>query len=296
MQNGDTQITQCEGLQDHEATKTADDEAIEALLGKEKSSTLVIESSELHENGTTNGDVEDMEFANEDERFRADVASRPEMASIETYSPSPVQEIGSAMLRGLGWKDVPRAVERRPALLGIGAKEVPGGVEELGAWGRVAKGKRKTEASYTPVVFKNSSTGELLTEEELEAKKLEKNKGMEKDNWKDRRDRNLAVDKERKRERLAIEDSRAESRMHERSRSRDRRRHGEPRSHRSRSDERSRHSSSRRERSRSSERSRHGSSRRERDRSRDHKRERRDYDDYDRRYRDDGGYNRHRRK
>lgn len=266
------------------APKSADEEAIEALTGNSlKKSTLVLPRRSLS--------PETIQFLptqspmNEDELFRWDVASRPDSAKLQDYVAVPVDEFGAALLRGLGWKDgdgvgkhkglvsKPRAVEQRPALLGIGAKEVPDGVgEELGAWGKVPRGKRKTEKAYNPVLLKNSKTGELLTEEELEAKKDSRRK--EEDDWRERRDHNLAIDEAHKRERANLESGR-------------RHRDGRPDSKeaRSRSVERKRHSSAasssffRRDRSRSVERSRHGSSRKgssRRERSRSSGRESRD--------------------
>ncbi|KAI4286288.1 MAG: hypothetical protein L6R38_000054 [Xanthoria sp. 2 TBL-2021] len=258
--------------------KTADQEALEALLGGQTSkSTLVVPAIEAE-------DEEDMKQhtagMNEDDHFRSDVSSRPDSASLDDYARVPVEEFGMGMLRGMGWKEgevvgkrknqvsKPRVVERRPALLGIGAKEVPGGVgDELGAWGKEVRGKRKVDKMYNPVLLKNSKTGETLTEEELQAKK-EKQKEAEKE-WRDRRDRNLAIDEEKKSDRKRqqreryYEDGASRSGRRERSRSPD-----------------SRHSSSRRERSRSSGR-KHGSSKRERSKSRErrHHSRRRDYDE-----------------
>ncbi|KAL8701288.1 MAG: hypothetical protein Q9201_004988 [Fulgogasparrea decipioides] len=268
-----------------EKVKTVDEEALEALMGDgTRKSTLVVPairaSEKADEEAMENGRV----GMNEDDHFRFDVASRPDSASLDDYARVPVEEFGLGMLRGMGWKEgevvgkrkdqVSRArvVERRPALLGIGAKEVPGGVgDELGAWGKVARGKKKEDKTYNPVVLKNSKTGEMLTAEELQAKKA---KQMDEEReWRERRDRNLAVDEERKSERKKRDEERgyegasSKSGRRERSRSRD-----------------SRHSSSRRERSRSSDR-RHRSSRRDRSSSRDrrHHSKRRDYDDDDRR-------------
>ena len=283
-----------------EPQQTVDEEALQALLGAPKKSTLVLPAqSSTYENGTTNGYAEVEDYLNEDDRFKADVAARPDSADLEAYAAVPVEEFGAALLRGMGWKEgdavgkrsdqasKAKVVERRPALLGIGAKEVPSGVgDELGAWGKVAKGKRKTDLTYNPVLLKHATTGELLTEEELERKKIEAKKAKEGEDWRERRDRNLAIDKERKRDRLTIEDGRggdSKSHRRERSRSRDRKRHGDSRSG---SGDSSRHSSSRRERSRSVGRSRHGSSRRERSKSRERKHGRRDYDDHDRKERD----------
>ena len=303
-EDGDTDMSEAQAIQqntEHSAQppKSADEEAMQALLGGEKKSTLRIPAiDEDEQNGYDTAEPSYTDYQNEDDRFKADVASRPDVATLDDYAAVPVEEFGAALLRGMGWRegepvgkrrsgatapDKPRIVERRPALLGIGAKEVPGGVgDEFGAWGKVAKGKRKTDLTYSPVLLKNSVTGEMLTEEELEAKKQkekeEKGRGKGDDDWRERRDRNLRVDAERKedrrdRERLAIEDGRNGDRRRERSRSKERRRRDRSRSKESRRRDRSwenvksRHSSSRRH-SRSRERTRYSSaSRRERSRS-----------------------------
>ena len=281
------------------AVKTEDETALEALLGGEKKSTLVLPVLEDDRDGYKLDDPSHEDYMNEDDRFKADVASRPNVSTLDEYEAIPVNGFGEAMLRGMGWKEgdlvgkrrtpattttgKPRVVERRPAFLGIGAKEVPTGVgdDEMGAWGKGAKGKRKTDLTYHPVILKNSVTGEVLTEEELEKKKLELNgKGKEED-WRERRDRNLAIDgrkKEERKDRLLIEANGHSSSRRERSRSKERKRRD-----RSRSDERSSRGSSRR-RSRSRDRSHHhGSSRRERSA---HKQSRRDRSRSDeRRYR-----------
>ncbi|KAL8924642.1 MAG: hypothetical protein Q9208_003957 [Pyrenodesmia sp. 3 TL-2023] len=259
--------------QEVEKPKGADEEALDALMGGGiKKATLVVPavSQAADEEDWRNGRAG---AGNEDDHFRSDVASRPDMASLDDYARVPVEEFGLGMLRGMGWKEgevvgkrkdqvsKARAVVRRPALLGIGAKEVPGGVgDELGAWGKVAakgaKGKGKVDKTYNPVVLKNNKTGEMLTEEELTAKK---EKQVNENEWMERRDRNLRVDQERKSERKRIEEDREREDRGSRSRREDR----------SRSDD-SEHRSSRRERSRSRHR-RHGSSRRQRSKSREHR-------------------------
>ena len=83
----------------------------------------------------------------------------------------------------------PRLVEQRPALLGIGASKVPEGLEELGAWGKGAKKTNKIDRSYAPVVLKNTKTGEVLTEEELNARR-ERKKFVE-DDWDGRKGKKL---------------------------------------------------------------------------------------------------------
>ena len=276
------------------APKTEDEEAMEALLGGEKKSNLVIPIPEDDKDSYKLEVSTYEDYANEDDRFKADVASRPDVSTLDEYAAVPVEGFGAAMMRGMsGWKDgdpvgkrrtqgtsseKPRIVERRPAFLGIGAKEVPTGIgdDELGAWGKGAKGKRKTDLTYNPVILKNSVTGEMLTEEELENKKKLELNGKGQEDWRERRDRNLANDgkrKEERRQRLLIEEnghssSRHSSSRRERSWSKERRRRD-----RSRSNERSSYSSSRL-RSRSRDKSHHhGLSRRERS---PHKSSRRD--------------------
>lgn len=261
---------------------TADEEAIAALLGDEKKkSTLTIPSAEDKASDMNGHNLDPDDYADEADRFRADVDSRPPPASLEDYAAVPVEEFGAAILRGLGWKDgeatdkrgqaaaAPREVKRRPALLGIGAKETPGGVaaEELGAWNQ-KKGRRKERVAYNPVMLRNKATGEMVTEEEMELRKLEAKKGkgnaVEEEDWRQRRMKNLRIDEGRKEERLAIENGDERNRNGGSTRKRDRDSNDE----RDRRRER-KHISSRRERSRSMtrERSKYGSARRERSRS-----------------------------
>ncbi|KAK5149193.1 hypothetical protein LTR04_007357 [Oleoguttula sp. CCFEE 6159] len=157
----------------HSSTTTTDDQrAFAALTGEKPHSTRVVSA------------------INEDEAFRRDYDSTPDMATLAEYEAMPIEEFGAALLRGMGWKDgdpigkrkgqqaaKPRLLERRPALLGIGAKEEAAVGVELGAWGKGAKGGRRDQP-YTPVILKNAKTGEQLTEEELKAK-LEQQKMVE---------------------------------------------------------------------------------------------------------------------
>ncbi|TKA72785.1 hypothetical protein B0A49_03539 [Cryomyces minteri] len=154
------------------ATTTDDQRAFAALTGEKTHSIRVVSAS------------------NEDEAFRRDYGSAPDMATLAEYEAMPIEEFGAALLRGMGWKDgdpigkrkgqqaaKPRLLERRPALLGIGAKEEAAVGVELGAWGKGAKGGRRDQP-YTPVILKNAKTGEQLTEEELKVK-LEQQKMVE---------------------------------------------------------------------------------------------------------------------
>ena len=308
---------------------TADEEAVAALLGEKKKSGLTIPAAatstdlEMEDSGGLGLEGP----GNEAERFRADVESRPLPASLAEYNAVPVEEFGAALLRGLGWKEgegvgrrrqaasttataagataagatastavvKPREVKRRPALLGLGAKETPGGVsgEELGAWNH-KKGKPGGggKVGYQPLMLRNRETGEMVTEEEMELRKVEAKqgrksggKGGERD-WRDRREGKVGGEEGRGGGgRLAIQngdgDGRGESGAKRRDRSKDRERDNDRRRDRE-------HGSSRRERSRSWERSKDKSSRKERDRSKEREHRRKDDDYYNRRHRDTG--------
>ena len=259
--------------------KTGDEEALDALLGQGlKASNLILPAMAANDEEAIMQNRRS--GTNEDGSFRSDVASRPDSASLDEYAAVPIEEFGAALLRGMGWKEgdavgkrkhqkvKARAVERRPALLGIGAKEVAGGVEELGAWGKTTtKGKRKVEKSYTPVLLRNTRTGEILTEEELEVKQeAQKREDID---WRERRDRNLANDEGKKSERKERGLTSEEDMMTERRRGEKKRDY----------DEESRNSSIRR-----------------RSRSPDHKRSRRrDRDDYDKSERREKGHRDRRR-
>lgn len=259
--------------------KTGDEEALDALLGQGlKASNLILPAMAANDEEAIMQNRRS--GTNEDGSFRSDVASRPDSASLDEYAAVPIEEFGAALLRGMGWKEgdavgkrkhqkvKARVVERRPALLGIGAKEVAGGVEELGAWGKTTtKGKRKVEKSYTPVLLRNTGTGEILTEEELEAKQeAQKREDID---WRERRDRNLANDEGKKSERKERGLTSEEDMMTERRRGEKKRDY----------DEESRNSSIRR-----------------RSRSPDHKRSRRrDRDDYDKSKRREKGHRDRRR-
>ncbi|KAL4978022.1 DExH-box splicing factor binding site-domain-containing protein [Aspergillus desertorum] len=207
---------------------TEDEIALRALVRESKGemkerSDLVIESKRW---GDEVGEDDGLDDAhnNETKSFRADVAARPESATLEEYNAIPVEEFGAALLRGMGWKEgqavgkgkygsadssrasTPHVPARRPGFLGIGAKDVFNGKAEVefGAWGKAAmrKGSKRagettkigvsnTEGVYMPVLMRNKKTGETITEEELAAMAKEAKKRDDSDDWKERRDRNL---------------------------------------------------------------------------------------------------------
>ncbi|WPH03635.1 Hypothetical protein R9X50_00651800 [Acrodontium crateriforme] len=208
--------------------RTADEEAMDVLLGNTKRSDLVLPA------------------VTEEEAFQRDYDTAPDMATLEDYARVPVEEFGAALLRGMGWKegqgvgserqkknDKAKMPERRPALLGIGAKPEAAVAEEMGTWGKAAKRGGEVKI-YNPVLLRDKVTGEMFTEEELAQKKaraerekfemefeaIEKAKERQRDDGDRDRDRERR-DREKKRERERGDD-RSER---DRDRDRERRRH-----------------------------------------------------------------------
>ncbi|KAJ5559854.1 hypothetical protein N7513_002253 [Penicillium frequentans] len=302
---------------------TDDEIALQALIREtkgepERRSDLVIEASKPR-------DEEEQAYSRYDEasQFRSDVESRPEPATLDQYNAIPVEEFGAALLRGMGWKDgqsigrgnygsaaptdkekKPLVPVRRPGFLGIGAKDSSGGKgaeAELGAWGKSAmrkasrkqgeeNGNANAEGVYMPVTMRNKKTGEYMTEEELAElkKKAAAPPSPEKDDWRERRDRNLEKsgrdkDREYRKRDYDDDDYRSDRRTGSSRRDRSRSSGRQSSSRRSRYDDDDRKKDDRSYRDRDRDRDR--DSRRDRD---DDKDSRRDRDrDRDRRPRDD---------
>lgn len=109
--------------------QTADEEALDALLGKKKKEERVIP-----------------QVANEDEAYQRDVDAAGAASTLEDYEAMPVEEFGAALLRGMGWDGKStgtkaKEVKRRPNKLGLGAKEL-NEAEDLGGWDQDGKKKR----------------------------------------------------------------------------------------------------------------------------------------------------------
>ena len=218
------------------AQKTADEEAMDALLGRAKKSELVVPA------------------LTEEDVFDNDVKEAPDMATLEDYNRVPVEQFGAAMLRGMGWKDgdgiglnkgkkqeKSEIPERRPALLGIGAKEEAAVAQEMGTWGKAARGKGgKEPVIYNPILLRDKKTGEMFTEEEAQKRReKDERKQYEMEFEKKERERERAKDRERdSRRRRDYEDDdrdrrREKDRRHDRGddRHRDRDRYRERRKH-----------------------------------------------------------------
>ncbi|EGX89298.1 G-patch domain protein (Spp2), putative [Cordyceps militaris CM01] len=108
------------------APRSADDEAMDALLGKRPAQ-------------------EDKVIATEDDAYARDVSRAGATSTLADYEAMPVEEFGAALLRGMGWDGKPRtaaapgvkkpqeAPRRRQNRLGLGAKAL-NEAEDLGGW------------------------------------------------------------------------------------------------------------------------------------------------------------------
>ncbi|KAF6830055.1 pre-mRNA-splicing factor spp2 [Colletotrichum plurivorum] len=150
------------------APRTADDDAMDALLGKKRpEEEIVIQGTE--------GDayLEDMKHVGED-------------STLADYEAIPDGEFGAALLRGMGWDgkmrgpNKKRPTERRQNQLGLGAKKLEG-MEDLGQWNQ---GKKK------------SSRPRLDEYRRDEEKKRAERKERRGESYRDERDRDRERDRE----------------------------------------------------------------------------------------------------
>ncbi|KAK4500027.1 hypothetical protein PRZ48_008213 [Zasmidium cellare] len=267
--------------------KTDDELAMDALLGKTTTNkSLMIPA------------VEDT--MTEEDAFQHDYAEAPAAATLDDYARVPVEQFGAALLRGMGWKDgegigsqrgkkLPKDInklpERRANLLGIGAKENAALAQEMGAWGKGAKGGKEVKI-YNPVLLRDKKTGKMYTEEELQKKREQDERKKYEDEF-ERKEK----DKERRRRRDEEEerDSKDRRREKERNGDRDRRdRDSDRRRHDEESDEeyyrrKEKERRRRKEREREDEDYDRERSRRRKDRHHDDDRDRRRDRDRDRR-------------
>ncbi|OAA53402.1 hypothetical protein ISF_08755 [Cordyceps fumosorosea ARSEF 2679] len=110
------------------APRSADDEAMDALLGKRRAA-----------------EAKTIVAATEDDAYARDVSAAGAAPTLADYDAMPVEEFGAALLRGMGWDGTTRGgskpPKRRQNRLGLGAKELDD-AEELGLWDQRG-GRRK---------------------------------------------------------------------------------------------------------------------------------------------------------
>lgn len=112
---------------DEEPAPTADDEALDALLGRKPKAQKTIPS--------------------ETDAFQRDMNVAGDASTLADYEAMPVEEFGAALLRGMGWNGEERGakrkeVKRRPNKLGLGAKAL-NEAEDLGGWDQNGARKKK---------------------------------------------------------------------------------------------------------------------------------------------------------
>lgn len=171
------------------AERTADDEAMDALLGKTTEDKKVITAGQ-----PTEGDA-----------YRRDVESSGAISSLQDYEDMPVEEFGAALLRGMGWSGENRGpkvkqVKRRQNRLGLGAKELKE-EEELGGWNQ--NGKRKSRPRLDDYRREESKRKEGQRHEDSYKREKERERDRERGQYRDRdrdRDRDYR-DRDRHRER-----------------------------------------------------------------------------------------------
>lgn len=87
-----------------EKTKTLDEIAAEAIVNDAINANKPIEVEGRSVPLTVQNQIEGLEnITDEEERFKYDLASRPDEADEEAYEDMPIEEFGTAMLRGMGW-------------------------------------------------------------------------------------------------------------------------------------------------------------------------------------------------
>lgn len=146
-----------------EVPKSADEQAIDALLGK------------------TDGSSTQRGRRTEDDAFRDATDHAPDVDPLKVYDDHPVEGFGASLLKGQGWDGKMRGpktkeVKRRPNQIGLGAKSL-NGAEDLGDWNhkgskdkrpRLDEYNRKRESSRRDDQYRDSYKGERDRERERE--------------------------------------------------------------------------------------------------------------------------------
>lgn len=149
--------------------KTADEEAMEALMGRDTGRPGIMHRTE-------------------DDAYRDAAANAPEVDDLATYDAIPVEGFGASLLKGQGWDGKmrgPKAKEitKRPNGMGLGAKKLTA-EEDLGGWDHKGKGKSD----------KRPRLDEYRREKDKERSKRE---DRHRESYKNERDRHRDRDRDR---------------------------------------------------------------------------------------------------
>ncbi|KAK1247938.1 hypothetical protein MKX07_000826 [Trichoderma sp. CBMAI-0711] len=179
------------------AARTADEEAMDALLGKTPKEQKQVISAPV----------------SEDDAYRRDVEASGAVSTLQDYEDMPVEEFGAALLRGMGWNGEARGppvkqVKRRQNRLGLGAKELKE-EEDLGGWNQ--NGKKKSRPRLSEYRREESKRKEGRGHEDSYKRERERERDRERDHYRERdrdrdrdygdRDRDRHRDHERHRDR-----------------------------------------------------------------------------------------------
>lgn len=168
--------------------RTADDEAMDVLLGRVPEKDLAI----IH--------------PTEEDAFLRDVRNAGEASTLADYDAMPVEEFGAALLRGMGWNGEargpkPKEVKRRPNRLGLGAKELKE-AEDLGGWNQ--NGKKRSRPRLDEYRREESRKKDSRRNEDSykRERERERDRDRDRDRHRDRdRDRDRDYDRHRDRNR-----------------------------------------------------------------------------------------------
>ncbi|KAL7948366.1 DExH-box splicing factor binding site domain-containing protein [Trichoderma barbatum] len=164
------------------AERTADDEAMDALLGKTSKGQKVITAA-----------------TSEDDAYRRDVETSGALSTLQDYEDMEVEEFGAALLRGMGWNGEAQGppvkqVKRRQNRIGLGAKELKE-EEDLGGWDQ--KGKKKSRPRLNEYQREESKRKEGRGHEDSYKRERERERDRERDKYRDReRDRDRDRDRD----------------------------------------------------------------------------------------------------
>lgn len=151
--------------------KTADEEAMDALLGKDSAKQHLLHRTE-------------------DDAYRDAAASAPEVDDLATYDAIPVEGFGASLLKGQGWDGKMRGpkskeIKKRPNGMGLGAKKLKA-EEDLGGWDSKGKTERRPRLD------------EYRRESDRERSRLD---DRYRDSYKSERDRERGRDRQRNHDR-----------------------------------------------------------------------------------------------
>ncbi|KAK2592096.1 hypothetical protein QQS21_010202 [Conoideocrella luteorostrata] len=179
--------------------RTADEEALDALLGNRKEPEKTIQAP------------------SEDDVYKRDAAEAGATSTLEDYEAMPVEEFGAALLRGMGWDGEhtgpkTKEIRKRQNRLGLGAKELKD-VEDLGGWKQ--NGAKKSRPRLADYRREESKRKERMGRDDSYKREREREKERERGGYRDGRERDHYRDDRRDRDQ-----HRHRSRDHDRDRRR----------------------------------------------------------------------------